>query len=66
MNNIDISEVPVLFNHKEECCGCGACYNICPVDAITMVEDEYGFDYPFINEEKCIRCKKCIKICIMN
>lgn len=48
---------------KKECCGCGSCYNICPVDAICMEFDEEGFLYPVINEEKCIHCKKCIKAC---
>lgn len=53
----------VLFKKKEDCCGCGACLNICPKDAITMKEDEYGFLYPYINIEKCIKCKLCKKVC---
>ena len=36
-------EVPVLYKRKEECCGCTACYAICPKEAISMVEDEEGF-----------------------
>ncbi|MED9970152.1 MAG: 4Fe-4S dicluster domain-containing protein [Ruminococcus sp.] len=24
-------EVPKLFENKNECCGCGACYAICPM-----------------------------------
>lgn len=24
-------EFPKLFDHKDECCGCGACYAICPM-----------------------------------
>lgn len=27
---------------KEECCGCRACYNICPTKAIQMSHDEKG------------------------
>ena len=27
----------------QDCCGCTACYAICPKDAITMIEDEEGF-----------------------
>lgn len=46
-----------VHNKKEDCCGCTACMNICPVKAITMVPDEEGFLYPFIDEEKCIHCK---------
>ena len=38
-------EIPVLYKRKEECCGCTACYAICPKEAISMVEDEEGFEY---------------------
>lgn len=55
--------VPVLFQNKSECCACGACVNICPVKAITMKEDEYGFIYPEINESVCLGCGKCKKVC---
>ena len=48
---------------KEECCGCTACYAICPKEAISMVEDEEGFEYPQIDESKCVRCYQCIKVC---
>lgn len=24
----------ILFDKKENCCACGACYNICPKNAI--------------------------------
>lgn len=48
---------------KEDCCGCSACYNICPVNAIEMCEDNEGFKYPKVDEEKCIKCGKCLKVC---
>lgn len=54
---------PKLFNLKEECCGCTACYSICPTNAISMVEDGEGFEYPLIDQEKCIGCNKCIGVC---
>lgn len=28
-----------------------------------MVEDEEGFEYPQIDEGKCVRCYQCIKVC---
>lgn len=28
-----------------------------------MAEDEEGFEYPQINDDKCIRCYQCIKVC---
>ncbi|MGN1126516.1 MAG: 4Fe-4S binding protein [Ruminococcus sp.] len=33
-------EIPVLYSKKEECCGCTACYSVCPQSAISMVADE--------------------------
>ena len=32
-------EDPVLYQKKEECCGCAACYSVCPKNAITMKAD---------------------------
>ena len=55
--------IPTLYKEKAECCGCTACYAVCPKSAITMVEDNEGFDYPRINKELCIRCFRCIKVC---
>ncbi len=55
--------IPVLYERKEDCCGCTACSAICPKSAITMKEDKEGFEYPIIDEEKCIRCGMCLKVC---
>lgn len=48
---------------KGKCCGCGACFAVCPNKAITMKTDEYGFIYPIINEQRCIECGICVKVC---
>lgn len=48
---------------KQECFGCGACFQACPKQAIEMREDREGFSYPLINLEKCISCNICHKIC---
>ena len=45
------------------CTGCAACYNACPVSAISMQPDTKGFLYPVINQEKCIDCGLCQKTC---
>lgn len=37
-------EIPILYKRKEECCGCSACYAICPKEAISMVEDKEGLN----------------------
>lgn len=48
---------------KKSCCGCGACANRCPVDAIRMKWDEEGFYYPKVDETACIYCGKCTAAC---
>lgn len=55
--------IPVLFENKEDCCGCTACFAICPKAAIIMLEDDEGFEYPHIDRNKCIRCHQCISVC---
>ena len=56
-------DLPVLYEKKEVCCGCSACYAICPASAIYMEKDEEGFLYPKINEMKCKYCYICLKVC---
>ncbi|EPB8190227.1 Coenzyme F420 hydrogenase/dehydrogenase, beta subunit C-terminal domain [Clostridium perfringens] len=56
-------KIPNLFDEKKDCCGCGACLNICPKNAISMEEDQYGFKYPKIDETLCIGCHLCKKVC---
>ena len=58
-----MKKIPTLYDKKELCCGCSACYSICPQRAIPMEEDEEGFDYPVIDINKCIGCNKCISVC---
>ena len=53
----------VLVSEKALCCGCSACYDICPKSAISMVEDSEGFLYPTINKDKCVNCGLCEKVC---
>ena len=58
-----MKELPTLYTRKEDCCGCTACYAVCPKEAITMEPDQEGFDYPVIDESKCVRCYRCIEVC---
>ncbi|MCH5342818.1 MAG: Coenzyme F420 hydrogenase/dehydrogenase, beta subunit C-terminal domain [Acetatifactor sp.] len=53
----------IKIEEKIKCSGCSACYNVCPVNAITMEDDEEGFWYPKIDPSKCVRCDKCEKVC---
>lgn len=58
MNSIEICE-------REKCCGCAACAQKCPVQAIEMRSDSEGFLYPDISD-KCIDCQQCRLVCPVN
>lgn len=49
--------------NKTDCCGCTACANICPKDAIVMEPDFEGFLYPKVLADKCVECGLCEKAC---
>lgn len=53
----------IEIKNKQDCCGCSACEQICPVKAIEMKIDNEGFYYPEVNESVCVYCGKCKKIC---
>ena len=53
---IDIKE-------KHNCCGCGACVQVCPKQCISMSADNEGFLYPQVDTEICIDCGLCEKVC---
>lgn len=48
---------------KNQCVGCYACFNICPESCIDMKQDEEGFLYPIIDDDKCSYCGLCLKKC---
>lgn len=52
-----------ILENSFDCCGCHACYNICPVQAIEMQQDKEGFLYPVIDTGKCIQCGQCRAVC---
>ena len=49
--------------NKKDCCGCSACEQKCPKNAITMKEDNEGFIYPIIDKNLCIDCGLCSNVC---
>lgn len=55
--------IPILYSKKEDCCGCAACFAICPQSAIQICDDEEGFPYPQINRDLCIQCGFCMRVC---
>jgi hydrogenase-4 component H len=47
---------------EDECIGCGACYEVCPADAIEMVDDTEGSPPQRrfrLNYDRCIFCGHC-------
>ncbi len=52
-----------ILERKQDCCGCHACYNACPVQAIHMEYDDEGFLYPVVTKEMCTNCGKCKAVC---
>lgn len=53
----------IKIHNKTLCCGCSACEQKCPKHCISMQEDREGFLYPKVNEEDCIDCGICEKVC---
>lgn len=46
-----------------DCTGCNACILRCPKHCITIKKNFEGFSYPEIDENKCIHCNICKKVC---
>lgn len=53
----------IRLTEKANCCGCGACADICPKRCITMKQDEEGFFYPAVDPARCIDCGLCERVC---
>jgi len=53
----------IKIEKKEDCCGCFGCVNECPIGCVSLKNDSEGFPYPFIDEDKCINCGMCNKVC---
>lgn len=49
--------------NKNECCGCSACFSVCPKSAISMEKDSEGFLYPVVKNDVCVNCGICVKTC---
>lgn len=48
---------------KDICCGCRACFEVCPKEAIAFKENSEGFSYPIVDNQKCVSCGLCKKAC---
>ncbi len=56
----------INISDKKDCCGCSACASICPRSAIEMKPDVLGFKYPEVDNDKCVDCGLCDKVCAFN
>lgn len=56
----------ISIKNKKDCCGCNACGDVCPKQAISFKTDNEGFWYPEVDLQKCIDCCLCEKICPVN
>ena len=48
---------------KKNCTGCMACLQACPMKCISVIEDDIGDLYPYIDRDICIECGYCKKAC---
>ena len=48
---------------EQNCSGCTACTFTCPYNAIKMESNQHGFLIPVVDNESCIDCGLCIKVC---
>ncbi len=46
---------------QNKCTGCGGCIDLCPVIAISMIDDRV-----LIDNDTCTECKICVKACPVN
>lgn len=53
----------IEIKDRKDCCGCNACGDVCPYEAITFKTDIEGFWYPEIDINKCTDCGLCEKTC---
>lgn len=53
----------IQIKDKGDCCGCGACEQVCPKHCIAMLADTEGFLYPEVDTEACVKCGLCKSVC---
>ena len=60
---IEIKSSMIKILNKQDCCVCFSCSQTCTKKCISMLEDKEGFCYPHVNEDVCIDCHLCEKVC---
>lgn len=52
--------------NKQNCTGCLACLDVCKKEAIRCIHNEQGFMYPVVDDNLCVGCNQCKKVCPAN
>lgn len=55
-----------MIKISDYCTGCFACASICPLQCISLKQNEYGELSPKIEQKKCVDCGLCVKVCPTN
>ena len=53
----------IILEDKKNCCGCGACVQVCPKHCVSLFEDDEGFLYPQTQVDICVNCHLCEQVC---
>ena len=53
----------IQIKDKSNCCGCQACGDVCPKQAIAFKIDKEGFWYPGVDSHLCVDCGLCERVC---
>ncbi|MCQ2229260.1 MAG: Coenzyme F420 hydrogenase/dehydrogenase, beta subunit C-terminal domain [Bacteroidales bacterium] len=53
----------IEIKKEDECCGCSACVQKCPLHCIDLKSNYEGFLYPSVDLQKCVNCNICEASC---
>lgn len=53
----------ILADSRMACTGCGACVASCHKKAVTLSINEEGFYAPVVEDDLCVDCGICQKVC---
>ena len=53
-----IAEAAEIWVDEARCTGCGACVEVCPTGALSLVEGKAR-----LNADRCQACKACVQVC---
>lgn len=62
---LTVKDKTIKYDYSQ-CQQCGICESVCPKQAITMKFLENGLHEVVLDEDKCVRCQKCVKCCPAN